>query len=50
MGAFGSHGEVVAEAFACLGEVANKTPEGTAEAECVKAALIALKECSEVKR
>ena len=40
---------MVEEAFACLIGLAETVPEISAQAECVKAALISLKECAEVR-
>lgn len=42
------HEIVVEEAFACLMGLAGAAPESSAQAECVKAALVALKECAQV--
>lgn len=44
-----SHGAVVNEAFACLMCLAESVTESSAGAECVKAALVSLKECVEVR-
>lgn len=35
------------EAFSCLVSLAGTEPENSAQAECVKEALVSLKECSE---
>lgn len=42
-------GHVFDEAFTCLQGVAATTPTGSAQTECVKAGLVALKECAEVR-
>lgn len=46
--AYDTHYFVAKEAFLCIGEVAGRVPKSTADAECVRAALIAFKECAEV--
>lgn len=45
-----SHAKVVHDAFFCLTGLAEAVPESSAGAECVKAALVALKGCAEVCR
>lgn len=45
---YDSHGAVVGTALSSLMGIAEAVPESSAQAECVKAALVALKECAEV--
>lgn len=45
-----NHEAVVEQAFSCLMGLAGAAPESSAQAECVKAALVALKECAQVGR
>lgn len=45
-----SHAAVVEEAFSCLLYLSETVPESSAQAECVKAALVSLKECVQVRK
>ncbi|CAM9701088.1 unnamed protein product [Scytosiphon promiscuus] len=45
-----NHEAVVEEAFSCLTGLAGAAPESSAQAECVKAALVALRECAQAAR
>lgn len=45
----GSHLAVVEEAFACLMSLSETAPESSAQAECVKVALVSLKEWVQVR-
>ncbi|CBN77464.1 expressed unknown protein [Ectocarpus siliculosus] len=45
-----SHALVVEEAFSCLLCLSETVPESSAQAECVKAALVSLKECAQSAR
>lgn len=45
-----SHAAVVEEAFSCLQCLSEAVPESSAQAECVKAALVSLKECAQVRK
>ncbi|CAB1115581.1 unnamed protein product [Ectocarpus sp. CCAP 1310/34] len=45
-----SHAAVVEEAFSCLLCLSETVPESSAQAECVKAALVSLKECAQSAR
>ncbi|CAN0013817.1 unnamed protein product [Ectocarpus sp. 12 AP-2014] len=45
-----SHAAVVEEAFSCLLCLSETVPESSAQAECIKAALVSLKECAQSAR
>ena len=47
---YDGHQKAAEDAFTCLIGVAEMVPENSAQAECVKAALVSLKECAEVGR
>eukprot|EP00903_Cladosiphon_okamuranus_P014724 g13644.t1 len=49
-GRSGGHGAVVEEALSCLVSLSETPPESSAQAECVKVALVALKDCVQAAR